>query len=107
MAKYLFEGDYSAEGTRGLIKDGGTRRKEVVAKALKKAGGKLDAMYFTFGLRDVVCIVDLPDNVTAAAVSLAVSSSGAIAFKTTVLLTPQEIDEAVAKKDTGYTPPGG
>jgi uncharacterized protein with GYD domain len=106
MPKYLFEGDYSAEGTRGLLKDGGSKRKAVVAKALKKMGGKLDAMYFTFGIRDVICIVDLPDNVSAAAVSLAVSSSGSIAFKTTVLLTPEEVDQASTKQDSGYTPPG-
>jgi len=106
MPKYLFEGDYTAEGTRGLLKDGGSKRKAVVEKAVKKAGGKLEAMYFTFGVRDVVCIVDLPDNATAAAVSLAVSASGSIAFKTTVLLTPQEVDEAAKHPSTGYTPPG-
>ena len=105
MPKYLFEVDYSAEGTRGLIKDGGSKRRQVVEKAIKANGGKLETFYFTFGLRDAIVIVDLPDNATAAAVSLAVSATGAVAFKTTVLLMPAEIDEA-AKKNVGYKPPG-
>jgi uncharacterized protein with GYD domain len=105
MPKYLFEVDYSAEGTRGLIKDGGSKRRAVVEKAIKASGGKVETFYFTFGLRDAIVIVDLPDNVTAAAVSLAVSATGAVAFKTTVLMTPAEIDEAT-KKTVGYKPPG-
>lgn len=105
MPKYLFEVDYTAEGTRGLLKVGGTNRREVVQKAVEGSGGKLEAFYFTFGIRDAIVIVDLPDNVTAAAVSLAVSATGAVAFKTTVLLTPAEID-AATQKSVGYKPPG-
>ena len=105
MPKYLFEADYSAEGTKGLIKDGGSKRRAAVQEALKAVGGKLEAFYFTFGIRDAVVIVELPDNVTAAAISLAVSASGALAFKTTPLLTPEEIDQAT-KKSIAYQPPG-
>ena len=105
MPKYLFEVDYSAEGTRGLLKDGGSKRRAVVEKAVKSNGGKLEAFYFTFGIRDAIVLVDLPDNTTAAAVSLAVSATGAVAFKTTVLLTPAEID-AACQKPVGYKPPG-
>ena len=50
-------------------------------------------------------IVDAPDNAMAAAVSLAVSASGAVALKTTPLLTPEEIDQA-AKKTVEYRAPG-
>lgn len=106
MPKYLFEVDYSAEGTRGLIKDGGTKRRAVVEKAVKGLGGKIESFYFTFGIRDCVVIADLPDNVSAAAISLAVSSSGAVAYKTTPLITPAEID-AAAKKSVDYKRPGG
>ena len=105
MPKYLFEADYSAEGTKGLLKDGGTKRRAAVEEALKALGGKLETFYFTFGIRDAVVIVELPDNVTAAAISLAVSASGALAFKTTPLLTPEEIDRA-CEKGVGYQPPG-
>lgn len=105
MPKYLFEVDYTVSGTKGLLQDGGSKRKAVVEKAIKKLGGKLECFYFTFGIRDAVVIVDLPDNVTAAGVSLAISATGSVAFKTTVLLTPKEIDEAVGKS-VPYTPPG-
>lgn len=105
MPKYLFEVDYSAEGTKGLLKDGGTKRRAVVEKSVKSLGGKVEAFYFTFGIRDAIVIVDLPDNVSAAAMSLAVSASGSVAFKTTPLITAAEIDRA-AKKKVGYRPPG-
>lgn len=106
MPKYLFEIDYTAEGSGGLLKDGGTNRRKALEKMMKSAGGKLESLYFTFGIRDAIAIVDLPDNATAAAVSLTVSASGALAFKTTALLTAAEID-SVAKKKVHYRAPGG
>jgi uncharacterized protein with GYD domain len=63
-----------------------------------KVGGKLEAFYFAFGDVDCYSIVELPDNVSAAALAFAVNESGAIATKTVVLLTPEEVDEAVEKK---------
>ena len=106
MPKFLIEVDYSAAGSKGMLQDGGSKRKAIVEKMIKKLGGKVEAFYFTFGIRDAILIVDLPDNQSAAGISLVVSSSGSVAYKTTVLLTPQEIDEAV-KKTVAYTPPGG
>ena len=105
MPKYLFEADYTAEGTKGLIKEGGTKRRAAVSAALKAVGGKLEAFYFTFGTRDAVLIVDVPDNVSALAVSLAVGASGAVTLKTTPLITGEEVD-AAAKKAVGYRAPG-
>lgn len=105
MPKYLFEVDYTAEGTKGLLKDGGSKRRAAVEKALKGLGGKVEAFYFTFGIRDAIVIADLPDNVSAVAVSLAVSASGSVAYKTTPLITAAEVDQA-AKKRVGYKPPG-
>jgi uncharacterized protein with GYD domain len=105
MAKFLIEVDYTAAGSKGVLQEGGSSRKAVVEKMVKKLGGKVEAFYFTFGIRDAIVIVDLPDNATAAGISLVVSSSGSVAFKTTVLLTPQEIDEAV-EKGVAYRAPG-
>ena len=68
-------------------------------------GGKLESYHFAFGDTDYFIIVDLPDNNAAAAVSLTVGASGAIANRTTVLLTAAEVDEAV-KKSPAYRPPG-
>jgi uncharacterized protein with GYD domain len=64
-----------------------------------------DGGYYAFGETDVFAIMDVPDNVSAAAVSLAVSASGAVNTTITVLLTPEEIDQST-KKMIGYRPPG-
>ena len=104
MAKYLVEATYNAEGAKGLLAQGGSKRREAAAKAIKAAGGKVEAFYFTFGKSDAIVVVDLPDNVTAAALSLAINASGAVTTHTTVLLTPAEIDEAV-KKSVPYHAP--
>ncbi|MGQ0550928.1 MAG: GYD domain-containing protein [Armatimonadota bacterium] len=105
MPKYLFQGSYTLEGVRGLVKDGGSKRRAVAQQAIQSLGGKLEAFYFAFGKDDVVGIADVPDNVTLAALSLTLASSGAFTARTTVLLTPEEIDQA-AKKTVKYTPPG-
>ena len=105
MAKYLWEGSYSAEGAKGLAKEGGSSRKETMTKLVKKLGGKIEAFYFAFGQADFFVIVDLPDSASAAALSLAVAQAGAVRMKTHVLLTPDELDEA-SKKSVGYRAPG-
>jgi uncharacterized protein with GYD domain len=105
MPKYLITGSYSAEGMRGVLKDGGSGRMEAVEHLLKGIGGSMESFYFAFGDDDVYVVVEAPDNVTTAAVSMAVGASGAVGIKTTVLLTPDEIDRA-AKKTVDYRPPG-
>src|SRR5258707_4678859 len=97
MPKYLIESSYGAEGAKGIMKGGGTARRAVVQKMVESLGGRIDAFYFVFGENDVHVILDLPENLTAAAISLAVMSTGAARTKTTVLLTPEEIDAAVEK----------
>jgi len=105
MPKYLFEISYTLEGTKGLQKDGGSKRKVAGQAAIESLGGKLEAFYFAFGQNDVIAIVDMPDAASAAAASIALAASGAVTGKTTVLLSPEEIDAAV-KKTPSYTPPG-
>jgi uncharacterized protein with GYD domain len=105
MAKYLLEVSYLPEGAKGILKDGGTKRRQVVEAAIKANGGKLEAFYFAFGKNDAYLIVDMPDHVSVAATALVVNASGAASVRTTVLLTPEEIDQASKKKVT-YTPPG-
>ncbi len=105
MPKYLFEARYSPEGAIGLAKEGGTSRRDAVKKHLDEIGGKLESMYFAFGDVDCFVIVDLPDNVSAAALSLAVNESGLIASKAIVLLTPAEMDQA-GKKKVHFRGPG-
>lgn len=105
MPKYLLQASYTADGTKGLLKDGGSKRKAMVEEMTKAAGGKIEAFYFAFGDSDVYIIADAPNQATIAAISMAVNASGAVTLKTTVLLTPQEVDQA-AKKVVKYRSPG-
>ena len=105
MPKYLIEASYTSEGAKGVMKDGGSKRRAAAEQAIKNAGGKLDAFYFAFGDADALVIIDAPDHASVAAASLAINASGAVHTKTTVLLTPEEIDHA-AKKGVQYTAPG-
>ena len=105
MAKYLVQASYTSEGAKGVIKDGGSKRRTAAEQAIKNAGGKIDAFYFAFGDADAIVIIDAPDHASVAAASLAINASGAVRTKTTVLLTPEDIDQA-AKKGVSYTAPG-
>ena len=97
MPKYMIQGTYSVDGIKGVIKEGGTGRRAAVEAATKALGGKLEAFYFTFGEDDVFGIADIPDNVTAAAFGLIIAATGTVRTRTTVLLTPEEIDQASKK----------
>jgi uncharacterized protein with GYD domain len=105
MPKYLLEASYTADGAKGLAKEGGSSRKTMVEGMVKSLNGKLEAFYYAFGAADVYLIVDLPDAVTATALSLAVNQSGAVQLKTTVLMSVEEMDQA-AKKSVSYRAPG-
>ena len=105
MAKYLIQGSYAGEGVKGLLKEGGSGRRAAIKKLIGSVGGKVEAFYYAFGDTDVFVIVDLPDNVTAAALSMIVNAAGAVSLKVTVLLTAEEIDEAT-QKTVNYRPPG-
>ena len=105
MARYLVRATYTADGVRGLLKEGGTSRRETIKTLIEKLGGSLESFHFAFGKEDVYVMVDLPDDASAAAVSLAVSASGAVRSEVVVLLTPEEIDEA-SRKTVDYRAPG-
>ena len=106
MAKYLFQASYSIEGMQGLLRDGGSSRREAAENLLASVGGSLEAFYYAFGDNDLYIIADLPDNAAATATSLVVGASGAGSIKTTVLMTPETVDEAVGRT-VNYQPPGG
>jgi len=105
MAKYLIQANYIGEGIKGLLKEGGSSRRKVVDELLASVGGRVESFYYAFGDIDAFVIVDVPDNVTAAAVALTVGASGAVTLKTTVLMTPEEVDQAT-KKSPAYRAPG-
>jgi uncharacterized protein with GYD domain len=105
MAKYLYLASYTTEGLKGLLKDGGSKRKKDLGAAVKELNGSLETLYFAFGENDVYSIVDVPDNVSAATIALKINASGAAKVKTVVLLSPEQIDEAT-KINVSYRPPG-
>jgi uncharacterized protein with GYD domain len=105
MAKYLVEANYVGDGIKGLLKEGGTSRRAAVEEAAKTVGGSVDAFYYAFGDTDAYVIIDLPDTVTSAGLALTIAASGTVTLRTTVLLTPEELDEA-ARKSPAYRPPG-
>jgi uncharacterized protein with GYD domain len=105
MPKYLIEASYTNEGVKGIQSAGGSSRREAVKSTLEGLGGSLESFYFGFGDADAYVIGDLPDNQAAAAVAIAVNASGGAVIKTTVLLTPEEVD-AAAQQSVDYRPPG-
>ena len=107
MPKYLIQGSYSQQGLKGVLKEGGSKRREAAEQSIKGAGGRLEAYYYAFGSDDFVIIAELPSNVDAAALSFAVNASGAVQSRITVLITPEEADQATEKmKTVKYRPPG-
>ena len=106
MPKYLWRARYTAQGTRGLVKAGGSKRRKAVEAALRTVGGKLEAFYFALGDVDVYIIADVPDNVSIAAASLVINAAGAVSVNTTALLTPDELDQAAKQyRHLAYRPP--
>jgi uncharacterized protein with GYD domain len=106
MPKYMYRVSYTQSGIQGVLKEGGTSRKDFVGKMAAQMGGSIESFYYTFGDQDVIVIADMPDEETAAAISMAVGASGAASIETTVLLEPSSIDKATGIT-TGYRPPGG
>ncbi len=105
MAKYLHEVRYTAEGAKGIAREGGSARRAAVSKLAESLGGKLEAFYFAMGDVDVYAIIDLPDSISATAAALTINQTGAVAVKTVVLISPEDVDKA-AKKFVTYQPPG-
>lgn len=105
MSKYLIQATYTAEGMKGVLKEGGTARRQVVERMVESVGGRVEQMYFAFGDTDLYILADLPGNAASAAVGLATSAAGGVRTKTVVLLTAEEIDEATRQK-VRYQAPG-
>ena len=105
MSKFMLKASYNSDGVRGLIKEGGSKRRAVVQKMVEGMGGKLEAFYYAWGADDAFIIADLPDEKAGIALSLAVNASGAVRLTTIPLITPKEID-AAGKKTVKYKAPG-
>ena len=104
MPKYLVQGSYTDEGLKGLLNEGGSKRRATVEKLAKEMGGKLEAFYFAFGSDDFVIILELPSNVDIAATAIVAQASGMVKSRVTVLMTPVDVDQAVKRK-VDFRPP--
>jgi uncharacterized protein with GYD domain len=106
MAKYLLSVNYSSEGMKGVIADGGTSRKAAIEALAASIGGTVDAVYFAFGQQDVIIICDAPDYAGVAAIGMTVVASGATdTYRVVQLLTAEDVD-AAAKMSPAYRAPG-
>ncbi len=105
MPTFLIKATYTAEGTRGLLKDGGTGRKDAIEALIESRGGEMKGFYYAFGDDDLYIIATLPENSDLAAVSLAINSTSGARVKAHTLMDAGEIDEAVHKA-VRYRPPG-
>ena len=105
MPRYLFQASYTAEGVRGLLRDGAEARVKAADALVASLGGKMECFYFCFGKNDVVAIAELPDASAAAALSATIAATGVVRGHVTPLLTKEEMDKAL-KSDTTYKAPG-
>ena len=107
MPYYLLQAAYSPEALAAMIKNP-QNRVDAIRPGIEALGGRIVDAYFSFGEYDIACIIEMPDNVSAAAFAIKGGSSGvARTFKTTPLLTPEEAVEAMSKGGSvDYQPPG-
>jgi uncharacterized protein with GYD domain len=97
MAYYLLQFAYTPQAWAALTRNP-QNRLEAVRPVAERLGGRLVNKWFSFGDYDVVAILEIPDNVSAAAFSMAIASGGAVrSFKTTPLMTMDEGIEAMRR----------
>ena len=106
MPKYMLIGSYTADGAKGVLKEGGSGRRDAARKAIESAGGTLESFYFGFGTDDYYVTCDFPNHASMAAAALTVGASGSSRARTVVLLTAEDIDAASNHQDY-FRPPGG
>jgi len=105
MGKYMFQARYTSEGAKAIVAAGGSVRRSAVEAACASVGGKLESFYFAFGGVDAFVVADLPDDVAAAALAMAVGAAGMSSATTVKLISPEDMDKA-AKIAVAYRPPG-
>jgi len=106
MAQYMFQVSFTSEAWAKMVREP-QNREQAIKPTIEKLGGKLVGYWFAFGESDAVVIVQMPDNVTAAAASLAATAGGAVkSLRTTVLMSVDESMQAMRKAGAaGYRAP--
>jgi uncharacterized protein with GYD domain len=108
MALFLLQVSYTAEGWAAQLRHP-QNRVELLKPVFDRLGGSMQQAWYTFGDYDVTAIMELPDNVSAAAFSMAAMAGGSVrAVKTTPLLSIEEGIQAMhTAAELGYRPPAG
>ena len=106
MPKYLVQVAFTPDGIKGTLQEGGTARRKVVEQLAASAGATLEGLYYAFGEHDAYVIFDAPNNVAIASAVMTVAASGVGKIATTVLLTPEEMDEVARASRPAYRAPG-
>ena len=108
MPTYMVQASYTSAAWNKLVQRP-ENRMEALTPVVEKLGGRILAWYYAFGDYDVVVVFDVPNNISAAAFSMAIAWSGAVKeFKTTILMSPDDgFDAMLLAQGAGYRPPGG
>ena len=93
------------QGLKGLLNEGGSKRRAVVEQLATEMGGNLEAFYFAFGSDDFVIIIDLPSDIDMTATAIVAQASGTVKSRVTVLVTPGGYGPSGAKKSQ-FSPAG-
>ena len=106
MSKFMYSGNYTKRGIKGLLKDGGTARKEETVRLVESLGGKIEAFYWCYGSTDFVTIMDFPDHTTVTGMALNIAASGTFTGNLTPLISVEEMDEMVKVSIKDWKGPG-
>ena len=107
MATYMIQAAYTNDAWSRLVQRPEDRA-EALRPVVERLGGQLLAWYYCFGDYDVMALVELPNNVNAAALSMAAAAGKAVrTVMTTPLMTPEEgFDAMLLAQGAKYVPPG-
>jgi uncharacterized protein with GYD domain len=106
MAHYMLQASFTSEAWAKMLNEP-QNREQAIRPVIEKLGGKLLGYWFAFGESDAIVIIQMPDNVSAAAASLAAAAGGAVkSVKTTPLMSVEEGMQAMRKAGgAGYRAP--
>ena len=102
----MYQGSYTSDGVKGLLKEGGTARRDETTRIVESLGGKLEAYYWCYGSTDFLAIMDFPDHTTVTGMALNIAASGKFQGNITPLITVEEMDEMVKVNLGDYRMPG-
>ncbi|HEY2332189.1 MAG TPA: GYD domain-containing protein [Acidimicrobiales bacterium] len=105
MATFLVRANYIGAGVKGLMSEGGTKRRAAVQSSVESVGGSMECFYYAFGDTDVYGVVTFPDDASATAWSLMINATSSVSLNLVPLMTPEDLDAAVSKTPS-YRAPG-